>query len=406
MKNIVPILLLFLSLSGCKKSSTTVVDDGLYSGTVVPYSAQAVTKSVSKRVFAHVMPWFESNYTNAGTWGQHWTMSNQNPNVIDGDGKRQIAAYYYPMIGPYASGDTTVIEYQLLLMKLSGIDGVFIDWPGRQNLFDYPFGVRNTERMVAMLERVGLNFAIVYEDQNLVHAGSNKITQAQTDMLYLQNKFFNLPNYEKVNGKPLLMVFGPQQIQDAGGWTSIFSVLTAAPSFFTLWYESGEAGVNATGEFAWIYSNYLSGLNNFYNGGYTGVKMAGAYPGFKTFYAAGGWGGPTWSIPHNGTNTFEATMNLALSGSSSYIQLNTWNDYGEGTMIEPTNEFGYSFLTMLQNKLGVSALTQSDLELIDNLFRKRNASLGNTEKQKKLSQVFYYIVSLQMEKAKKLLNTI
>ncbi|MGG9972206.1 glycoside hydrolase family 71/99-like protein [Ferruginibacter sp. SUN002] len=408
MKNIRLLLLIFVVtyFVGCKKSSTTV-DETLYNGTVVVYSPANVAKTVSKRIFSHVMPWFESKESNSGQWGQHWKMANKNPDVTDGSGKRQIASYYYPMIGPYASGDYDVIEYQLLLMKLSGVDGVMIDWPGKQLLYDYPFSVRNTERMVAMLEKVGLTFSIVYEDRNLVDAGANKIAVAQNDMNYLQSNFFGLSYYEKVDSKPLLLDFGPIQMQTPSDWTSIFSVLSPKPSFFTLWYESGEAGSNASGEYAWIYSNYLTGLNNFYNNGYTGKKIAAAYPGFKDFYTAGGWGGALgWQIDHNGTATFNATLDAALASSSNYIQLCTWNDYGEGTMIEPTQEFGYGFLTSLQTKLGVSSLSQTDLETVNNLYTKRKAFKTDTEKQKKLDQVFYYMVSLQMEKAKKLLNSI
>ncbi len=404
--NILLLPLIIMLMAGCKKNSSSI-DTDLYSGNVKVYAPVNVSKTSSKKIFVHLMPWFETNVTNSGTWGQHWTMATANPDIVDGDGKRQIASYFYPMIGPYASGDTMVIEYQLLLMKLSGIDGVLIDWPGRQNLYDYPFGVRNTERIVSMLDRVGLSFAIVYEDQNLVNAGSNKISTAQTDMAYLQNKFFGLSNYEKVNGKPLLLDFGPQQIQNAADWTTIFSVLATKPSFFTLWYQSSEAGANAAGEFAWIYSDYLSGLNNFYNRSYSGIKIAAAYPGFKDYYAAGGWSsGLGWQISYNGTATFNATLDLALASSCSTIQLCTWNDYGEGTMIEPTKDFGYGFLTSLQNKLQVSSLSQTDLELVDKLYWKRKALAGDAEGQKKLSQVFYYITSLQMDKAKRLLGAL
>ena len=35
--------------------------------------------------------------------------------------------------------------------------------------------------------------------------------------------------------------------------------------------------------------------------------------------------------------------------SASLIQIVTWNDYGEGTIIEPTIEFGYRYLEALQN---------------------------------------------------------
>ncbi len=404
-------LLLFLFailwIVGCKKT-TTPVDENLYTGTVVVHAPQPVTKTVSKKIFSHVMPWFESSTSNSGQWGQHWKMANKNPDIIDGTGKRQIAAYYYPMIGPYASGDVNVIEYQLLLMKLSGVDGVLIDWPGKMLLYDYPFMVRNSERMINMLQKVGMTFAIVYEDRNLQDApGGNKIAQAQIDMNYIQSNYFNLSHYEKVDSKPLLLDFGPIQMQTPSDWTSIFSVLNPKPTFFTLWGQSNEAGANAQGEYAWIWSSHLSGLNSFYNNGYSGKKMAAAYPGFKDFYTAGGWGGALgWQIDHNGVNTFNATMDAALASSCSSIQLCTWNDYGEGTMIEPTLEFGYGFLTALQTKLGVSALAESDLVMVNTLYTKRKALAGDTEAQKKLDQVFYYIVSMQLTKAKKLLNTI
>ncbi len=408
MKKIKILFIIFIAvwITGCKKTSSAV-DDTLYSGTVVVYSPKSVTKTVLKKVFAHMMPWFESSESNSGQWGLHWKMANKNPDIIDGSGKRQIASYYYPIIGPYASGDVKVIEYQLLLMKLSGIDGVLIDWPGKMTLYEYPFAVRNTEKIVAMLQKVGMTFAIVYEDRNLQDAGANKISQAQTDMNYLQTNFFNLSYYEKINSKPWLLDFGPIQMQSPSDWTSIFSILNPKPSFFTLWGESNEAGANASGEFAWIYSNYLSGLNNFYNNGYAGIKVAAAYPGFKDFYTAGGWGGALgWEIPYNGTGTFSATLDAALATPIERLQLCTWNDYGEGTMIEPTQEFGYSFLTTLQSKLGVSSLAQADLEMVYNLYLKRKAFSDDTEKQKKLDQVFYYIVSLQLDKAKKLLNSI
>jgi len=57
-------------------------------------------------VFVHLMPWFETRQTSEdGSWGIHWTMTNQNPDIIVGENdKRQIAAHYYPEIHPYGSG--------------------------------------------------------------------------------------------------------------------------------------------------------------------------------------------------------------------------------------------------------------------------------------------------------------
>ncbi len=354
-----------------------------------------------------MMPWFETPATYNGVWGIHWTMSNQNPNVVNANGQRQIASHYYPLTGPYASGDSNIIQYQLLLMKLSGIDGVFIDWPGVQQKYDYPYLVRNTNKIIAMLSRVGLNYAIVYEDQDLKGA-SNVVATAQTDMTYMQTNFFTQDNYEKIAGKPVLLDFGPQVLKGQDQWTSVFSVLNPQPAFYTLWFQSSEAGSNASGEFSWIPQDNFTTLNYYY-GGYalSGTKFGSAYPGFNSFYAQGGWGGPTWTIDYNNLGNFQQTLALALSQSNiNYIQLATWNDYGEGTMIEPTVEFQYGFLTTLQQKLGVQSLDQSDLEAVNQFYQLRVKYAGNADKQQQLTQVFTYMAALQMQKAKDLMATL
>ena len=142
---------------------------GLVTSTHAQYNPVPVQKSVGNKIYAHLMPWFESK-DYSGYWGIHWTMANKNPDVVDGSGRRQIAAYYYPLIGPYASGDPDLVEYQLLLMKLSGIDGVLIDWPGTTNAFDYARNRQNSEAVINKINQVGLQFAVVYEDHNLTLA--------------------------------------------------------------------------------------------------------------------------------------------------------------------------------------------------------------------------------------------
>jgi hypothetical protein len=397
------ISLVVLSFS-CSKSAGTPDGPPVVDG-VTEYAPKPVLKSNTKKVFVHLMPWFETKASNGGSWGIHWKMNTCNPDKILPDGQRQIASHFYPLIGPYASGDTAVIQYQLLLMKLSGIDGVFIDWPGTQNKNDYPLLARNTVKIVSQIAKVGLRFGIVYEDQNLVQT-ADRIGQARADMIYLQTQFFPSPAYEKISGKPVLLDFGPQAVQNQADWATIFSVLNPQPDFFTLWFQSAEAGASASGEFAWIPQDNLATLNNFYHNTYTGVRMGSAYPGFESFYAEGGWGGPTWSIAHNGTGTFTQTLDLALSQPGiDYIQLATWNDYGEGTMIEPTQEFGYDFLTTLQQKLGVP-LTGEELQLVATMYQLRTDHAGDAEVQKKLNQVFYYLVSLQTDKASSLLATL
>lgn len=381
---------------------------GLVSPACAQYNPVPVQKTAGNKIYAHLMPWFESK-DYSGYWGIHWTMANKNPDVVDGSGRRQIAAYYYPLIGPYASGDPDLVEYQLLLMKLSGIDGVLIDWPGTTNAFDYARNRQNSEAVINKINQVGLQFAVVYEDHNLTLANvGDKLAQGRNDMAYLRDNYFNRASHIKINNQPLMLVFGPQTFQNANDWSNVFSVLPTKPYFLTLWYEHGEAGANSQGEYSWIYQDanpYINHLTNFYqNATNYGMKMGAAAPGFNAYYAEGGWGSNPFVINHNGTNTFKATLDLALNNGVQHIQLATWNDYGEGTMIEPTREFGYGFLTYLQQRLGVSGLGQAELELVHQLYMQRKQHRGNATEQARLNNVFGYLVSLQIANARNLLN--
>ena len=51
----------------------------------------------------------------------------------------------------FLRGDPDVIEYHLLLIKLSGIDGVIVDWYGLTDYRDYSLLHENTERLVQQL---------------------------------------------------------------------------------------------------------------------------------------------------------------------------------------------------------------------------------------------------------------
>lgn len=128
-------------------------------------------------------------------------------------------------------------------MKYSGIDGLLIDWPGMLNIWDYPQNRRNTEEIIRGCERIGLDFAIVYEDHNIqmaYDAGfiTDKIGTAQADMGFLKDVYFHNPRYIRIDGQPLLLVFGPQTFYSGYEWGRIFEPFSGnPPTFLTLWYQ-------------------------------------------------------------------------------------------------------------------------------------------------------------------------
>lgn len=364
-----------------------------------------VNKSNSMKVFAHYMPWFETPETTGnGTWGQHWTMATCNPDKQDANGKREIASHYYPIIGPYASSDANVLNYHALLMKYSGIDGVMIDWYGLQEKYDYPDNHRNTKAMIEAIERVGLHFAIVYEDATL-EGLSDKVTQAQRDIRYLETNYFSKENYVKVNGKPLLMIFGPQQIQKAADWTNVFNILSEKPAFVVLngfsHCANDNSQQNAVGEFLWV-----NGNPDYNNVSQFDMYIGGAMPGFYDYYQQGNWGEGYTTYEHENGALFERQLAAAQNAGLEYLQISTWNDFGEGTTIEPTEEYGYRYLTQLQDFTGVS-FQESNLKLIHRWYElkvKYKGTQGTASQY--LTQAFYHLIALQPDKAQILIDAV
>ena len=284
-------------------------------------------------------------------WGWHWTMNTFDPEGRQ-DGRATLASHYHPIIGPYDSGDPDVIEYHALLMKLAGIDGVVIDWYGTVDFLDYGLNHRNTASFVEQAAKTGLEFAVCYEDQTipkLVSAGrldsAKRVEHARREIGWLRENWFGKPAYLKINGQPVLLSFGQDGLSDSE-WEEIAG--GRAATFVYLSEHSRRKA--AAGAFDWPSPRVgPSAQDEFYKkAGQWPVGMAVAYPRFHDIYEQAkvhqSWG----RIDDDGGKTFAITLEKALRSGLHLVQISTWNDWGEGTMIEPSTEFGYRDLEVVQ----------------------------------------------------------
>lgn len=310
------------------------------------FLAQAsIAAGGEKLLLAHYMPWFATKEV-SGEWGWHWTMNHFDPGQKRWDDQREIASHDYPLIGPYDSGDDHAIECQALLMKLAGLDGVIIDWHGLSDLNDHAQNHRNTLKLIAWVKKAGLKFAVCYEDQAVkpLKKGDDE-KQAKKDLEWAEKNFFADPGYVRQNGRPVLLVFGPQHLQ----WK--FD-LPSKPLVFGLPHLAGQHGLD--GAFGWppvaggkslSPEQWKKELGLVYARGQPFI--ATAFPGFKDIYKLAGVHDSYGGIDSRKGRTFAESLDLAMKSGSFIIQIATWNDYGEGTMIEPTRNQGYRRLEAL-----------------------------------------------------------
>jgi hypothetical protein len=431
----------------------------------------AVKKTDSIKVYVHYMPWFfapqnpvaGTNYAidvNAtGSWGFHWTQdgSGGNPNtfstITDYTGAsvqaRNIDAHYHPLIGPYDGEDTSVLEYHLLLMKLSGIDGVMIDWYGLagNGASDAGPNELNTNALISRTASFGLKFGLVMEDAAWkdTSTAKNNLLAAERNGAYAVTNYFTNPQYIKLGdmrgstaayaSAPLVCVFGPQQFKTPGQWNTILQGNTKA--FLPLYGQAAQIGTDAGGTFVWPYpqagqsgtppawytntSSYYTGsapnLHNNYKEGSTilgdNVILGSAYQGFFDFYlgnAASTTSDLYGIIPRNygaSGNTLSTMLSLYAQNKTVMdgIQIATWNDYSEGTIIEPTVEFGFASLDTIQKFTGVS-YTEHDLQEVYKLFTLRKKYYQNSSMQLLLNQASCDFATLQVSAAEALLDCI
>ena len=313
----------------------------------------ANARGESPVVLTHYMPWFSANHE-TGQWGYHWTMNHFDPSKVV-NGKREIASAHYPIAGVYDSGDPDLLEYHVLLMRIAGIEGVIVDWYGLSDLYDYPVNHRNTLALIEQLDRFGLRFAICYEDQTLTSlvkngkvAEDSRVSHVASEIRWMNEHWFQKANYVKLDDKPLLLSFGNTGLSDQE-WAESLQMAKVDLNYISE-HTRREC---AAGAFDWpVPAQGLEQIEIF-NRRRTEWKhfIPCAFPRFDDFYQEGMVNDGYPVVADNHGETLKQTLSKALESKAACLQIVTWNDWGEGTQIEPSLEHGYRDLELVQQQV-------------------------------------------------------
>lgn len=303
-------------------------------------------------VLAHAMTWFEAD-GRAARYGWHWTMGRRDA------ARGELAAHDGPRIGPYDSADRWVAEYQALSMKLAGLDGAIIDWYGPDGFEDYAAMHRGTLALIAELKRAGLRFALCFEDrawkrrQEERRLSPTQVLAEGQPALRQLNEWLADESALRVEGRPVLLLFGPLWL-GATEASAFRAGLLPGTRVYALPHLAASAGF--TERFAWVpvadgrrpdqeaWQRELSGLQE-------GGAVALAFPGYHDYYAEAGQGPSYGFISRAEGRTLRVSLDQALARPTPFVQVATWNDYGEGTAIEPSRGAGFLALETLQRRL-------------------------------------------------------
>lgn len=249
-------------------------------------------------------PWYGTPAVDGG-W-QHWDQNGHQP---PGD----VYSSFFPAFGPYSSSSPAVVERQMTEIARAGIDEVIVSWWGRGSVEDSRLPL-----VLSVAAGNGLAVGIHLEP----YPGRSPASVA-ADLAYLASL-----------GVRDVYVYHPRDFAPAD-WAA---VRAQAPSTLRLFAGTQMAGFAAAGRFDGVYTyDFVT------NGGGMFARMClqahavhllcapSVGPGYDGTRAGEA---PVWQSRRNGA-TYDALWSAAIAARPDVITITSFNEWGEGTQIEP-----------------------------------------------------------------------
>lgn len=285
--------------------------------------------TLNKKVLIHYLSWFGEGKT-----GRHW-----------GDGVLNT-----PIIGYYDSQSWATHLYHILLSSALGIDGAVINVRTKYDQESFDKFISSIKRIDDIYPDFTYDISISYDDQHAT------INSSKSNFTHLkENTIPSTTHYLHKNEKPIVFIW------DYDGYLTSQEYRDIADSVFTknsIILLKNEIDSNLTpNEFVmnsfypWVQGWSDDGsfwgkdyIEKFYSNlvdikANNGVEfITGAvWPGFDDRNTI--WGQSRWINRKNGAtyDTMWGMINDKYIDKIDWVILETWNDFNEGTELEPTN---------------------------------------------------------------------
>ncbi len=280
-------------------------------------------------------------------------------------GEKLVLAFYYMWYGPadfaggkmadlpltaYSSDKNDVIQQQVSQARGAGIDAFVASWTGAGTDTDANFSK-------LLDEAARQNFrATVYVETNSVMQHGDVAAQVQS----LVQRFGNNPAFLRWNGKPVLFFWSPQSLGEPDVWrgirqkvdpqnSQVWSVDTIDRSYLdvfdTVHLFSGGKWNPAT-DVAATDMQWRARVDT-YNKAHNTQKLwtAGVIPGWDESRVLPLRNPPKMFDRHDGA-MYEEDWRAAIASNPEWVTITSWNEWFEGTQIEPGQGYGSQYLDL------------------------------------------------------------
>ncbi len=259
--------------------------------------------------------WIDGGHNPPITWASNYLPSlfnSQYPNLISDN--------------LYSSNDTNTIKKQIQLMNDTGIEFGIVSWWGQNTYEDMVFKkiINNVHPTIAGNGYNKFRWAILYENEGF---GDPTATKIVNDLNYIKQNYASSPYYLHVNGKPVIFVYnaahsGSNPLNDLDRWKQ---AKAQVPFYVVFKVDPLPLGANPTDMDSWYQyapaSKYFEQQKTF---------SAFVSPGFWKYHES-------VRLPANPTE-FENAVSKLKQAQVTWKLVETWNEWGEGTGIEPAQK--------------------------------------------------------------------
>jgi len=338
-------------------------------------NTETLGKTIPRRIMAFYYPWYGTADGPGGAGRTvHW-------GSIDADNKDIAASTNYPELGAYDSHDPEVINKHCQWAKDAGIDTFIVSWWGHNHYTDRAMG-----KILDGCQRNGLKACIYYETVPKPRTPQS----AADDIVKALNKYGEHPAHLRVNGKPVVFVYGRAvQELDLTGWLKAIDIIN----------KEYKKGIVAIGDkFSYGAARVFGGLHTYNTAGHlrdmepvdastwadgtyrSWVQLADQAGKISTITVIPGYDDtkirkPGLAVNRYGGELYRVQWEQAMKADPHWILITSFNEWHEGSEIEPS----------LQNKqkyLELTARYAKDFKAKNRIVARQVATSGFSIAQK------------------------
>jgi len=272
---------------------------------------------------------------------------------VDPERHTIASSTHYPARGAYDSHDPDLIDWQMDMARVNGVTGFIATWWGKGSFEDRAFRV-----VLDRAEKKRFKVTIYWE--TVPGQGDAQIRRAVSDLVYLVRQYGKSPAFLKVGGRPVIFVYG--------------RVMGQVPA--ESWPRIMEQARQQAGDFLLIADGYKDAHAALFDGIHT-YNIAGRLRG-KDIEAIRLWAAdafpravqlarrhgciscltiipgyddtrvrkPGLQVDRRQGATYRVLWEEAIRAEPDWVLITSWNEWHEGSEIEPSWEDGERYLRL------------------------------------------------------------